>query len=229
MENVRCGICTLYCSGIHSALQIDMVISITCSFMWVVPFRDEGLFPNCCCHGDTEMDPALWNSHLLLIFYLFFFIFYFWLSLQKGFLFLLALFSAPFSKWCFSLRGSGGEATGKRTTTWRLIRPPLHLPPLCTVGFNSAIVLPLMLLALLMPTTLLLKTVNLCLLVAVATALFFLVLHPDRFLGLKALFAFRLQLRTIPPAVAQHCVTERATYEDKLIHNLFHQAWLQSL
>lgn len=58
-----------------------------------------------------------------------------------------------------------------------------------------------MLLALLMPTTVLLKTVNFCLPVAVATALFFLVLHPDRFLGLKALFALRLKQRVSPSAV----------------------------
>lgn len=65
----------------------------------------------------------------------------------------------------------------------------LHLPHLSTVGFSSAIMWPLMLLALLMPTAMLLKTVNLCLPVAFAAALFFLVLHPDR---LKALFAFSL-------------------------------------
>lgn len=73
----------------------------------------------------------------------------------------------------------------------------LHLPHLSTVGFSSAIMWPLMLLALLMPTAMLPKTVNLCLPVAFAAALFFLVLHPDR---LKALFAFSLSQRTIAPS-----------------------------
>ena len=107
-------------------------------------------------------------------------------------------FSSPrpllcsFHKWQIGRRA---QTTGKRKTTERL-RPSLHLLHLSTVGFNSAIMWPLTLLALLMPTALLLKTVYLCLPVAVATALFFLVLHPVRFLVLKALFALSLKQRT---------------------------------
>lgn len=61
----------------------------------------------------------------------------------------------------------------------------LHLLHLSTVGFNSVIILLLALLPLLMPTAMLLKTVNLCLPVAVATALFFLVLHPESFVCIQ--------------------------------------------
>ncbi len=172
-----------------------MVICITCLFMWVVPFRDEGLFPNSCCHGDTEMDPALWKSHLLF----FFFFFFGWIS-KKPF-FPLALPSAPFfSNGVFSFEKKRRADDRKRKDNLETHLSLLHLLHLSTVGFNSAIILPLMLLALLMPTTMLLKAVNLCLPVAVATALFFLVLHPDRFLGLKALFALRLQQRASPPS-----------------------------
>lgn len=53
------------------------------------------------------------------------------------------------------------QRTGKRKRTRRLRPSLLHLLHLSTVGFNSAIILPLTLLALLMPITVLLKTVNL--------------------------------------------------------------------
>lgn len=171
-----------------------MVICITCLFMRVVPFRDEGLFPNSCCHGDTEMDPALWNSHLLSFFFL--------VESPKS-----LSFPSPspplLSQMTFLVweEAEGRRQEKEKKKNYLETHPSLlHLLHLSTVGFNSAIILPLMLLALLMPTTMLLKAVNLCLPVAVATALFFLVLHPDCFLGLKALFALRLQQRTSPPS-----------------------------
>lgn len=85
-----------------------------------------------------------------------------------------------------------------------------------------------MLRALLMPTTVLLKTVNLCLPVAVATALFFLVLHPDFFLDLKALFCFQCSAGNHSPQPldsVQHCVAKWANvfFWDKLIYNDFSQ------
>lgn len=61
-----------------------------------------------------------------------------------------------FLKRCFSLRRSGRQTRGKAVS---LETHPslLHLPHLSTVGFSSAIMWPLMLLALLMPTAMLLK------------------------------------------------------------------------
>lgn len=89
---------------------------ITCLFMRALPPRDRGLFPNCCCHGDTEVAPALLNSLLL-------FMSFFWLNLRRqrdggGGKHLCSSPSSPLTK---RFGGSNGNVASLPT-----LAPPQH-------------------------------------------------------------------------------------------------------
>lgn len=151
----------------NSIIWLWVVISITSDIL-----KTKGLLTNCCCYGDTKMDPDFLNWHHLL--------FKLWLIFQKKYF--PRIFSSPFSNWV--LRSS-------RNGNLDSYAPPLYICfPSALLAWTPAIELP--------RVAYIKKTVNICLPVAVATALFFLVLHPKCFPRLKG---FRFQQRTTNPGM----------------------------